>query len=175
MRWPLLAAFGVGALVLLLAGTASAAVITQPGRRRGYSYGGAPRRSGVDRDPANLLPGFADKLEILFQRMRARGFKPYLWEGRRSAARAGKLAAGGTGIKLSMHILGAAADILDENKLWSASPAFWSALGEESRRLGLTWGGNWRRADKPHVQAVAVSQQTAFRSMSPAERSQFVA
>lgn len=130
-----------------------------------YSFGG-DSASKLDRDPKKLLPDFASKLELLFQRMRARGFDPVLWEGYRSPARAAALAKKGTGIADSLHSYGAAADIVDRKLLWDATPAFWSALGQEAQKLGLTWGGTF--GDKPHVQAVSLQQQDAFRAMARA-------
>lgn len=161
-KWALWGAAGLA--VAALGGTA-------------YTFGGAPLRAGVDRDPKKLIPSFAKKLNILFARMRARGFDPLLWEGYRTPARAAELATKGTGIRLSMHSYGAAADILSESKLWNASPAFWKALGEEATALGLVWGGYWSDEDKdrPHVQAVALEDQDGFRAMGPSERSAFVA
>lgn len=153
-----------GALVLLASG--------------GYSYGGAAVRSGIDRNPANLLPGFARKLDRVFKRMRAQGFTPMLWEGRRSAARAAELAAKGTGSARSLHILGAAADVVNganPSSPWSAPASFWSALGAAAEAEGLTWGGRWANADKPHVQAIPVNQQNAFWAANDAQRAQWVA
>jgi peptidoglycan L-alanyl-D-glutamate endopeptidase CwlK len=142
-----------------------------------YVYGGAPKKKGVNRDPKKLLPPFARKLNILFNAMRARGFQPMLWEGRRSGQRAAELSTRGTGILLSMHTLGAAVDIVDGSSAnpWKAKPGFWKALGEEAAKLGLTWGGDWQKRDFPHVQALAVRDQPAFRRMTPADRVSFVA
>ncbi len=160
-------AVAIGGAALLLLGGGGAA----------YVYGGDPRRKGVDRDPQNLLKPFAKKLNVLFRRMRARGFQPMLWEGRRSVERAAQLAKQGTGTKRSMHALGAAADIVDGStgNPWKASLGFWTALGQETRKLGLTWGGDWAKRDFPHVQALAVNQQAAFRRMTPGQRASFVA
>lgn len=133
----------------------------------------------VDRDPNHLLPGFRQKLERVFWRMKKRGFKPALFEGLRSPARAKRLNARGTGIEKSMHIYGIAADVVDAEKLHNASPQFWAALGEEAEREGLTWGGRWlskRRpeGDRPHVQYIPVSMQDTFIAMSEAERKAYV-
>lgn len=98
-----------------------------------------------------------------------------LWEGYRSPERAAQLAKRGTGIARSMHCLGCAADIVHEDKLWAAPAAFWEALGEEAERLGLTWGGRFKRADKPHVQAIPVHEQERFRAMTGDERKSRVA
>jgi hypothetical protein len=178
-NWKLWAGVGAGLLVLLSAGTAAAA---SPAAIFGrYSYGGKSTRRGIDRDPENLLPGFAREIELLFKRMRARGFNPYLWEGLRTPQRAAELAAKGSGSKLSLHIYGGAVDIVNGDQVekggdpWKAPAAFWQALGEESKRLGLTWGGVWSSPDRPHVQGVTVSQQVAFRSGSEADRIRMVA
>ena len=127
-------------------------------------------REGVNRDPSKLLPPFAAKVEALFQALRARGFDPLLWEGYRSPERAQALSDRGSGIKLSLHCLGAAADIIHAEDYWQASEAFWDALGEEAESLGLTWGGRWKRRDLPHVQALPVRDQNRFRSMTEDER-----
>jgi peptidoglycan L-alanyl-D-glutamate endopeptidase CwlK len=140
-----------------------------------YSFGGAPLRKGIDRDPHNLLPGFAVKVEALFQRLRARGYKPLLWEGLRTPARAAELERRGTGSARSIHCLGAAVDIVDEQRKWGASADFWQAIGQEAAALGLTWGGLWRKRDLPHVQAISVAEQAAFRLMSEGERAERVA
>ena len=116
----------------------------------------------------------------LFQRLRARGFDPYLWEGWRDPARAAKLAKKGTGIRLSMHSLGAGVDIVNGAQLkaggspWVAPQQFWDAVGQEARKLGLTWGGVWTKGDKPHVQAITVRQQVAFRQMNDSQRAAYV-
>lgn len=163
-------ALGAGVLGLLFFGNQS------------YSYGGPPVRKGVDRDPDNLLPGFARKLETLFQRMRARGYDPMLWEGYRTPSRASQQAAEGDGIADSIHSYRAAADIVDGARWkkgldpWTnVALGFWAALGQEAEKLGLTWGGRFTHTDNPHVQAPSVRQQIAFRAMTDAQRAQAVA
>jgi hypothetical protein len=166
---------GLLSVGLLALRTAREARVTPA--QSGYSFGGPPLRAGVDREPANLLPAFAAKVEKLFQAMRARGFEPLLWEGLRTPARAAKLAAGGTGSENSLHVLGGAVDVVDGStapNYWTGAPGFWGALGVEAERLGLTWGGRRTRVDLVHVQAVPVAQQTAFRAASPAERNRMV-
>jgi hypothetical protein len=169
---------GAAGLLLLVAGGAQARVMPSGFRR--YSYGGSPYKRGVDRDPSRLIPSFADKIEVLFQRLRARGFDPYLWEGWRSPARAAQLEEKGTGIRLSMHSLGAAVDIVNGAQIkaggspWVAPAQFWNAVGEEARKLGLTWGGVFTRTDRPHVQAITVREQAAFRRMNDAQRAAYV-
>ena len=161
---------------LLLFGGAIGLALLAFGSR--YSFGGIPLRAGVNRDPKKLLPGFAKRVEQLFRAMRARGYSPMLWEGYRTPERAQELANKGSGIVDSLHIYGAAVDIVDEStapNYWNGAPGFWTALGEEAERLGLTWGGRFSRRDVVHVQAVPVSQQVALRAATTSERVAMVA
>jgi len=147
------------------------------GTRR-WTYGGASLRRGVDRDPVRLLPGFADRLERVFRGMRTDGFEPMLWEGYRSFERAARLAARGTGIKRSMHCYGIAADIVDSDAThWTAPAGFWASIRNHAHRAGLhtlVYSDGSPR-DYPHVQAIPVSEQFAFRAMSLREREEHVA
>lgn len=152
-------------------GNAPTALVPAPSPGK-FSFGGEPMRGTIDRNPHKLISGFAAKVEQLFQRMRARGFDPLLWEGYRSPERAAELAARGVGVVQSMHCYGAAVDIVERTALWSASAAFWDALGQEAEALGLTWGGRFSRVDLPHVQLVPVREQAALRAMTPEQRSQ---
>jgi hypothetical protein len=136
--------------------------------------GGPPVRPGINRDDATLIPAFQKKIAKLFERMRARGYDPYLWEARRSQERALKLAQGGTGIVLSMHLYGAAADIVSESSLWSPSRDFWQALRDEAVQLGLISGRDWTNVDNPHVQAITVMDQAMFRKFTDSEQARFV-
>lgn len=151
---------------------AAAAGVVFAATRNRYAFGGSPRRAGVNRDPRKLLPGFARRLNLVFARMRARGFDPYLWEGYRTPERAAALAQSGQGIRKSMHVYGAGVDIVSARDLWDASSAFWDALGREAERVGLTWGGRFDDGDQDvaHVQAVPVEEQAAFRAMTRAQR-----
>lgn len=123
-------------------------------------------------DLAYLQPRFRAKIETLLARLHARGFDAIAWETYRTHARAKLLSKRGTGVKpradgsipVGMHALGLAVDIVSKSKLWSPRRAFWDALGAEAEALGLTWGGRWKRVDKPHVQAVRVGQQNAMRA-----------
>lgn len=142
----------------------------------GFSYGGEPLRRGIDRDPGRLLPGFAANVDRLFHALREDGHDAILWEGYRSPERALKLFHRGTGIKNSIHCYGGAVDILDAEGMWTASRSFWDAIGDEAEALGLTvLYRNGRRVDRPHVQAIPVREQRAFRRMTDAERAARVA
>lgn len=124
-------------------------------------------------DTALLQPAFRQKVRRLMARMLARGHDAIIWETYRTPARAMLMAKRGTGAKIradgtipvGMHQLGLAVDIVSKSKLWSPRPAFWADLGAEAKALGLTWGGTWKRVDRPHIQAVAVAKQNAMRAL----------
>lgn len=121
-----------------------------------YSFG-RKNTLKLNRDPNMLSPAFANRLELLFKNLRMLGWDPCLNEGYRSPERAAQLAAdyaagkGPKAAKDSLHIYGVAADIISCTQGWS-NPAFFKALGEEAKKLGLTWGGDF--GDPDHVQAV---------------------
>ena len=121
-------------------------------------------RAGVSRDPSLLSPAFRARLLQVFDAMRAEGFAPLLWEGRRALQRAQELAQRGTGTVNSMHIYGAAADVVDALTHWSAGPRFWESLTRNAEAAGLVAGSRWKRQDSPHVQAVPLSAQAELRA-----------
>lgn len=127
----------------------------------------------IYRDTTALVPSFAKRVQVLFNRMKARGYRPILWEAYRTPERAIKLAEDSKGIQNSMHLYGAAVDIVDARTMWD-DPTFFRALGEEAERLGLTWGGRFSKPDGPHVQAIPVASQTRLTRMTPSEREVFV-
>lgn len=110
----------------------------------------------VNRDPARLKPEFRTRLMRVLRAMRRRGFKPYLWEGYRTPQRTKLLVERGVGIPDSLHMKGLAADVVDKSTApdyWKGSRAFWTALGQETRKAGLTWGGDFKRKpDRVHLQ-----------------------
>lgn len=130
--------------------------------------------SDIDRDPSKLLLGFRAKLARVFQRMEAQGFRPILWEGRRSANRAKRLDTRGTGIKQSLHRYGIAADVVDRDLLWNAPKTFWDALTSASLAEGLYPGSQFTDPDPDHVQAISPKQTPKFLAMSLAQQMQYI-
>lgn len=129
----------------------------------------------VSRDPSLLDPTFARALQELFKRLRAEGLRPRFQEGYRSLKRAEFLDGKGTGISLSMHCYGLAADIIEDDGTPYVADALWEAIGRHSAGLGLEWGGRWRsRGDCPHVQAVpaVTAIQNRVRRATPEEIAQ---
>ena len=56
----------------------------------------------------------------------------------------------------SNHNYGLAVDVVpfsDGKPNWNAPNSIWVALGAEAEKLGLEWGGGWKKfIDRPHVQ-----------------------
>lgn len=51
------------------------------------------------------------------------------------------------------HAYSLAFDITENDATpWTASQAFWNAVGVECRTAGCRWGGDWRFLDLPHCQ-----------------------
>lgn len=149
--------------------------------------------NGVINDPATLVPAFRARVETLLDRMRAKGWKPLLYETRRSRERAEELHRRGTGSRDSMHCYDVAADIVDSDRhntpkrtpegLWDAPPKFWADLEDIATELGLhrlykpssphvAGDADAESWDKPHVQACPAKPmiQDKLRAMTRDER-----
>lgn len=152
-------------------------VSTSP--RAVYDYGrpngSDPLLNGmvISRDPYLLIPSFAERLQDLFNLMRAAGHDPVFSEGYRTGERAQLLNERGTGVPDSMHEYGAAADI-DSEKYGTGNAQFYIALGQNAQMLGLTWGGTFKRIDSRHVQAIPVQDQRVLRNLATNELDSFV-
>lgn len=127
-------------------------------------------------DLSRLLPAFQPLASQLLEALRERDFSPVPRSTARTAAQAAANARVGTGIRNSLHLYGAAVDVICGEHGWSCRThgcAFFEALGEVAESLGLVWGGRWHRKgrgpDMPHVQCVALHDQDAFRALATAE------
>lgn len=115
-------------------------------------------------------PVFRTKLTAAFRAMEARGFDPVVFEAGRSQRRQAYLYGkgrpsfpgyGSTKGPIVTQILTAgkhgqypakAADVISRKSGWS-DKAFYAAWGEEAKKAGLTWGGDWKTlVDMPHVE-----------------------
>lgn len=106
-------------------------------------------------DPSTLLEPFRERIIALMGRLKALGHDPILWEAYRSPERAAMLARKGTGIKMSIHCVGAAADIICKTHKWDCQKLgcdFYETYMEQAERCGLYHGGRWKRKDWPHCQ-----------------------
>ena len=166
----------VSALPPLSGGTT---VSTSP--RGVYDYGrpnGSDARLNnmpVSRDPYLLIPFFADRLQDLFNAMRAAGYDAVLQEGYRTPERAQLLSELGLGSSTSLHIYGAAVDITSKSRGYD-DENFFIALGQHAQAVGLTWGIRLRSGllDRAHVQAVAGRDEVILRKLASGEREAFV-
>lgn len=127
-----------------------------------------------------LIPEFAQRVQTVLDRMKERGFKPSLHDTLRTVDQAAANAARGTGISLSMHLYGCAADIICDEHGWDCDSSkhrdlhhgFYEALGEEIRATGSVWGGDWNGngkvdpsdTDRDHMQGVSIGQQARMRA-----------
>ena len=129
----------------------------------------------ADRDWGKLDARFRNSVLQLFAKMEARGYRMALLEGARSAERQELLALKGPSVTQarggqSKHQYGLAADvapvhndhlIISERDPWAASA--YQALGEESVKMGLAWGGKWAMRDLGHVEQAAKLSSLAKR------------
>lgn len=132
----------------------------------------APSRGPILNDLRFLVPSMRGPMRRVLSRMRNRGYKPKIFETVRSGERAAWLTNKGTGILLSLHRLGLAVDVVEDDATpWNAKRGFWDALREEAVKEGLYH----LRGDRPHLQAVTVSEQKrAWRlSCDPSELDAF--
>lgn len=126
-------------------------------------------------DISLLLPSFQPIVEKVLRLVTAAGYKPVLKDGWRSLSEAEANAKRGTGIVSSMHCYGCAADVICSDHGWDCDAHkcdFYRALGAAAVAAGAVWGGNWpNKPDRPHFQAVLVSQQNLMRCLTTAPES----
>lgn len=114
-------------------------------------------------DPDLLLPSFRPVAERIFARLQELGFRPVVFDTLRTTEEALADAKKGTGVVDSMHLYGAACDIICNLHGWSCKAKgckFFTAL----RRLALAECCIGPEGDMPHFQAVPVGRwQQAIR------------
>jgi peptidoglycan L-alanyl-D-glutamate endopeptidase CwlK len=116
----------------------------------------------------SMNPQLAIKVRGVLDALGRRGFQPKVFYGWRSVDVQARLyAEGKSKVRFSFHNAqktdgtpyAYAADIIDSRYAWTQqaeSSGFWTALGEEAKRQGLVWGGDWASfRDWAHVQLVA--------------------
>ncbi len=124
-------------------------------------------------DPALLLPSFQPVVERIFARMQDLGFQPIIFDTLRTQAEADRNAAKGTGSKTSLHLFGAAVDMICNRHGWACKAKdcrFYDTL----RKLYLKECYIGPAGDMPHGQALPVGQQVNFRRLPPEQRDVFV-
>ncbi len=124
-----------------------------------------------DKKFASMKPELRPKVQAVIAALSGRGFQPKIVFAWRSVAvQLQLLAQGNTTVRFSFHNAqkpdgtpnAYAADIIDQRYAWTPqaeSSGFWKALGEEAKKQGLFWGGDWVTfKDWAHVQLVDNSQ-----------------
>jgi peptidoglycan L-alanyl-D-glutamate endopeptidase CwlK len=66
----------------------------------------------------------------------------------------------------SNHNYGIAVDVVpfaDGKPNWDAPNSIWIAIGGEAEKVGLEWGGNWKKfLDRPHIQLPGLTIKQCF-------------
>lgn len=116
---------------------------------------------------ARLQPDFAALIVKLMDAVKARGYELMITQDLRTFEEQNALYAKGRtkgGPKVtnaiggqSMHNYGLAVDFALKERVngshWPEKHPVWATIGEEAKKLGLEWGGEWKTlVDKPHVQ-----------------------
>ena len=121
-----------------------------------------------------LLPSVRPRVQAVLDDMKALGYKPVLFDTLRRLDQALANAKKGSGVSLSMHLYGCAADIICDDHGWSCAAKkckFFIKLGAVAKQHGFVWGGDWPKRDMPHIQAVALKNQNAMRALGMSESS----
>ena len=114
-----------------------------------------PTEPKQNRDINSLVSYVADRVRQVIVAMESRGYDPFVVEARRTYGRQVYLYGIGrwhhlkqrvvTHTLASKHIPGKAVDIASRSKGWNSS-AFFDALWQEAKRVGLHHLGIWDRA-----------------------------
>lgn len=113
--------------------------------------------------PDTLQPLVERKANELIEIMSKKGHRIRVVEGHRSYERQNQLYAQGRttpGVIVtnarggeSMHNFGVAVDFVFRDYGYEAPKRLWNLLGEEGKKLGFEWGGDWTTfVDKPHFE-----------------------
>jgi len=137
--------------------TSSASVLTE--------WSGDSSQWSHEKKIQSMYPDMRPKVEAVLAGLRQRGFQPKIYFAWRSVAVQLELyRKGNTTVKFSFHNAqkrdgtpnAYAADIIDVRWAWGPgadAAGFWTALGDEGKKQGLYWGGDWTSfKDWAHVQ-----------------------
>ena len=125
-------------------------------------FGFVPKEVPVNRDLTVCAPKFEEAVRLLlkelpdtngFETLRTEARQHFLYGfGRDYDDGRGKVTEAVSALT-SWHGFGLACDVVQKDATpWDAPEGFWDKLGACARRLGLAWGGDWKRRDLPHVQ-----------------------
>lgn len=116
-------------------------------------------------------PALASRIQALLDSLTQHGLQVEVVQGLRTFAEQDALFAQGRSRPgpvvtrarggQSNHNYGLAVDLVPFNNgqpNWNAPLGVWTTIGREAEKLGLEWGGDWRKfVDKPHVQLPGLS------------------
>ncbi len=131
-------------------------------------------------DPKGVLssgkihPELKKRTERLLFEAECQGLRPQIFEGFRSLERQKKLYEGDqkvTGAKPgnSFHNYGLAVDVVfrnDKNQPSWDEKHDWEKLGKIGKSVGLQWGGDWKKRDRPHFQLLHQNQLSRVKSLT---------
>jgi peptidoglycan L-alanyl-D-glutamate endopeptidase CwlK len=135
------------------------------------SWGGDSSQWSHEKKIASMFPAMRPKVEAVLAALRARSFQPKIVFAWRSVAVQLELyRKGNTSVKFSFHNAqkkdgtpnAYAVDVIDVRWAWgpgAETAGFWKALGDEGKKQGLYWGGDWKSfKDTAHLQYFDNSQ-----------------
>lgn len=121
-------------------------------------------------------PELAGRVRIVIENLAKAGMQIEVVQGLRTIAeqdalfaqgrtKPGKVVTNARGGQ-SNHNYGLAVDVVpfnDGKPNWDAPNSIWMAIGAEAEKLGMEWGGNWKKfIDKPHIQLPGLSIKQCF-------------
>lgn len=127
-------------------------------------------------DISLLLPTFRASVEGVIRRVRSAGHNPCLFDTLRTVEEAKRNAARGKGIVRSMHLYGAAADVICNIHGWDCAKnkcEFYRVLADAVAAEKLVHGKYFTRVDEPHMQGIRVAHQDEMRLLGVEPESAF--
>ena len=142
-------------------------------------WGGDSAQWLQDKKLQSMNLSLRPKVQAVLASLTQRGFQPKIFYGWRSVAVQLQLfQQGNCKVRFSFHNAqkpdgtpnSYAADIIDSRYAWTPqaeTSGFWKALGEEAKKQGLYWGGDWSSfRDWAHVQLVPNSDLARVKAES---------
>jgi len=142
-------------------------------------WSGDSSRWPEEKKVQSMHPRLQPKVKNVLAALKKRGFQPKVFYGWRSVAVQLEIfKKGHSKVKFSFHNAqrpdgtpnAYAADIIDSRYGWESgaeTSGFWKSLGEEAKKEGLFWGGDWSKfRDWAHIQLVPNSQLSVVKSES---------
>jgi hypothetical protein len=105
---------------------------------------------------AGVHPELAGRVRLMESALALRGIKIRVVSGYRSTEQQRRLYESRNTNRLPVAMPGTSkheqALAVDLSPVGQATAAIWKAVGEEGKRVGLRWGGDFQRSDPPHFE-----------------------